>query len=99
MQLLEAGHELHNCVASYGPAMKDNKKWIVLVADDKGRLVACLEIRGKELVQAKLDRNKPVSTDPKLNAEVVNWAKKAGLKINTSDVVPENKKTVSQRAV
>ncbi|GAB4272086.1 PcfJ domain-containing protein [Thermincola ferriacetica] len=96
MQLLEAGHELHNCVASYGPAMKDNKKWIVLVADDKGKLAACLEIRGKELVQAKVDRNKPVSTDPKLNAEVVDWAQKAGLKINTSDVSVPIKKATSR---
>ncbi len=94
MQLLEAGHELHNCVASYGHAMKENEKWIVLVADDKGKLAACLEIRGKELVQAKLDRNKPVSNNTELNNAITVWANKANLKINTSDVkVPPKKKT------
>ncbi len=86
MQLLEAGMELHNCVASYGRDMKDNKKWIVLVADDNGRLAACLEVQGKELKQAKIDRNKPVSVDSKLNAEILSWAKNSGIEIKTSDV-------------
>jgi len=94
MQLLEAGHILHNCVASYGAAMKENQKWIVLVAEDKGKLVACLEIKEKELVQAKLDRNKPVSNNAELNSEIVAWAKEANIKINTLDIkVPDKKKT------
>jgi hypothetical protein len=86
VELLEAGAELHNCVASYSSAVKDHKKWIVLVADEKGRLAACLEIKDKELVQAKIDRNKAVSTDAKLNAEVIAWAKEAGVTITTKDV-------------
>ncbi|AEG59356.1 PcfJ domain-containing protein [Desulforamulus ruminis] len=86
LELLEAGAELHNCVASYGKAMKDNTQWIVLVADDKGKLAACLEIRGKALVQAKLDKNIPVARDAKLNNEVLAWAKNAGLEIKTEDV-------------
>lgn len=86
MELLEAGAELHNCVASYGYAMKDHKKWIVLVADDKGKLAACLEIVGSTLVQAKLNGNKPVSNDAKLNAEIIAWADGANISINTHDV-------------
>lgn len=86
IELLEAGVELHNCVASYGSAMKDNSKWVVLVTDEKGKLVACLEVRGKELVQAKIDRNKPVANDTKLNDEVIAWAREAGLEIRTNDV-------------
>jgi hypothetical protein len=31
VELLKAGAELHNCVASYGQAMKGNSKWIVLM--------------------------------------------------------------------
>ena len=54
LELLEAGTELHNCVASYGSDMKDNSKWIVLVADDKGKLAACLEVR--EEINAGQDR-------------------------------------------
>jgi hypothetical protein len=100
MQLLIAGHELHNCVASYGAAMKNNQKWIVLVADDKGKLAACLEIKEKELVQAKLDRNKPVSSNVELNKAIVAWAKEAKIKINTSDIkVPGKKKTVKTECV
>jgi len=92
-------HELHNCVASYGAAMKDNKKWVVLVADDKGKLAACLEVQGKKLVQAKIDTNKKVSTNPKLNAEILEWAKKAGLKIDTSDIDPECDRTTLRVAL
>ena len=86
MQLLEAGHALHNCVASYGKNMKDNQLWVVLVADDNGKLVACLEIKGNELVQAKLDQNKCVSCDKELNTAIIAWAKDANIKIKTSDV-------------
>ena len=92
-ELLEAGHKLHNCVASYGTAMKDNQKWIVLVADDKGKLVACLEIKENELVQAKLDRNKPVSDNAELNNAILEWAKETNIEIKTPDIkVPSKKK-------
>lgn len=94
MELLEAGVELHNCVASYGAAMRDNSKWIVLVADDKGKLAACLEVKGKELVQAKINRNKPVSSDDKLNREVVAWAREAKLKIKTEDLKVETEEKI-----
>ena len=86
LELLKAGVKLHNCVATYGKAMKDNKKWIVLVADDNGKFTACLEVRGKELVQAKIDRNNAVKTDEKVNAAVVKWAKEAKIIIKTGDV-------------
>jgi len=86
VELIDAGVELHNCVASYGRAMLDNTKWIVLVSDDNGRLAACLEIEGRNLVQAKIDKNRPVAGNPKLNAEVLSWAKEANLKIETADI-------------
>lgn len=86
IDLLVAGQSLHNCVGSYGQAMGNKELWIVLVADDNGKLAACLEIKKDQLVQAKIDRNKPVSTNPALNAEVLAWAKAAGVGIKTSDV-------------
>ncbi len=93
MQLLEAGHQLNNCVGSYGINMKDNKLWIVLVADDNGKLAACLEIKGRDLVQAKMDKNKNVSCDTKLNSEILDWAKEANIRIKTPDIkVPSKKK-------
>lgn len=93
MELLEAGHALHNCVGSYGKAMKDNRLWVVLVTDDRGKLVACLEIRDKELTQAKVDRNKSVFQNTELNNAIVAWARAASIKISTGDVrVPKDKK-------
>ncbi|KUO75545.1 MAG: hypothetical protein APF81_27390 [Desulfosporosinus sp. BRH_c37] len=92
LELLEAGHSLHNCVASYGQAMKDNSKWIVLVADDKGKLAVCLEIKGNELIQAKTNSNKAISGDKELNSAVIAWAKEANLEINTPDIKLKDKK-------
>lgn len=95
IELLRAGATLHNCVASYGKAMKDGLKWVVLVADDKGGLAACVEVSGKEVIQAKIDKNRPVCTDPKLNAEILAWAKEAKLEIKTTDVKVKTEETVS----
>lgn len=92
LELLEAGHTLHNCVASYGQAMKDNSKWIVLVADDKGKLAVCLEIKGNELIQAKTNSNKSVSGDKELNRAVIAWAKEANLEIKTKDIYLKDEK-------
>jgi hypothetical protein len=33
-----------------------------------------------KVVQAKLNRNSPVRNDAKINAEVIEWAEKVGLK-------------------
>jgi len=96
MELLEAGMTLHNCVASYGKAMKDNSSWVVLVADDKGKLSACLEVQGRKLVQAKIDKNKPAANDPKLNSEILAWAKGAGLQIKTGDLKIEDTELVQE---
>lgn len=86
IELSAAGKELHNCVGTYEIRMAENRLQIVFVADDNGKLVACLEVKNNELVQAKLKYNKPVSRDAKINAEVTEWAEKAGIKIKTSDV-------------
>ncbi|HWR06160.1 PcfJ domain-containing protein [Sporomusa sp.] len=86
MELLDAGRSLHNCVASYGNAVRKGDSWVVLVADDNGKLAACLEVRKDQLVQAKLDKNRPVSDNPELNKAVMEWASIAHLKIKTKDV-------------
>lgn len=86
-QLSVAGKELHNCVGSYSECMGTNEIQIVLVAEDKGKLVACLEIRNGQLIQAKLKYNKPVLLNAKINAEVTDWAKKTNIDIkNCRDV-------------
>lgn len=95
MELLDAGTQLHNCVASYGAAMRYNQKWIVLVADDTGKLAACLEIRDQELVQAKIDKNKPAADNPELNAEIIAWANEAKIEIKTTDVKVQTEELMS----
>ena len=59
---------------------------IVFMADAKGKLTACLEVRRGALVQAKLKHNKPVSANAAINRAVQEWADKAHLKIKTADV-------------
>lgn len=86
--LVVAGAKLNNCVASYAERMGGNELQIVLVTDDAGKLVACLEVsNNRKLIQAKLNHNKPVSNNAKINAEVIKWAQKAGVDfINCEDV-------------
>lgn len=86
IQLLEAGHRLHNCVGSYWEDMHKNRLQIVLVADNIGKLIACLEIKGKTIVQARLDRNVEVKKNPEVNQAILEWARKAQLTIKTSDI-------------
>lgn len=85
-ELSAAGKDLHNCVGSYVGRMAANQLQIVLVADDTGKLIACMEIKNGSLVQAKLKYNKPVALNAKINAEVTQWAEKTGIEIRTPDV-------------
>lgn len=81
-QLKQAGNLMHNCVASYSDRMLQNNLQIVLVSDGKGKLVACLEIQGNNLVQAKLKCNRPVCDDEKINAEILEWAQKVKIRVD-----------------
>ena len=56
------------------------------MTDDKGLLAACLEVKDKELVQAKLKYNKPVYENEEVNKAVLKWCKNAGLIVCTKDV-------------
>ena len=85
-ELMQIGDELHNCVRTYDENMRVGKSYIVPVTDDNGKLVACLEVRESQLVQAKLKHNKPVSDNRELNGEVIKWAGSAGLEIKTKDI-------------
>lgn len=96
MDLFIAGHQLHNCVASYEKEVLNGNKNIILMTDDNGKLIACLEIRKNTLVQAKLNHNRPCHRDETINKAVLDWAKKSKLKINTPDVaVPKTENKVA----
>ena len=87
-ELHAAGEELRNCVGgSYPARMKEGKLCIVLVADDNGRLKACIEVREDKIVQAKLFRNRPCHEDKAMLEKVKAWAKERKLQISTDDLI------------
>nr|DAN45827.1 MAG TPA: PcfJ like protein [Caudoviricetes sp.] len=85
--LYEAGDTLHNCVGTYARRVRDGETSIVLMTDDRGKLTACIEVKGGAIIQAKIDRNRPVHERPEVNSEIIAWAKQTGVSyINCSDV-------------
>lgn len=90
-QLIDAGKSMHICVGSYGRSCSDGDKAVVLVANNNGEPVACLEIakqggRWKKVVQAKLAYNKVVASDDAMNAVVMDWIRSRKLIPATRDI-------------
>ena len=77
--LYDAGKTLHNCVGSYAQKVRKGETHIVLMSDERGKLVACIEVADSAIKQAKLDRNQPVSKRPEVNAEIIAWADQVGI--------------------
>ena len=86
-ELRAGGKEFHNCVYRYAKEASNAMCCIAFMADDKGKLVACLEIREGKLVQAKLKYNNPVFNDININNAIIDWCKKSGLEIATTDIM------------
>lgn len=78
--------EFHNCVKTYSRRVLAKECNIVLMTDDKGKLLACLEVRDGALVQAKLRYNRRVALDGAVNGAVYDWCQRAGLEVKTRDV-------------
>ena len=82
---------MHNCVRTYADRIQLQECNVVYMTDDNGKLVACIEVRGDAIVQAKLKYNKPVKNSAEVNANIIEWAKAVNLKIDTRDIsVEEN---------
>ena len=77
--LYDAGKTLHNCVGTYAQSVRKGETNIVLMSDDRGKLVACIEVADGRIKQAKLDCNQPVSKRPEVNAEIIAWADQVGI--------------------
>jgi hypothetical protein len=77
---------LHNCAAGYKNTIGTDKQ-LVGISDDRGKPVALLEINKSCITQAKLFDNAPVYKNMAVNATVIEFADKCGLKINTADVL------------
>ena len=78
------------CVGSYMSSQYNNKLEIAVVEDSENNYVACLEIRDKELVQAKLKYNSPLYNNETINNIVLSWCKLNHLKINSRDINNKN---------
>ena len=86
LELIKVGHDLHNCVASYSEDMANNKCWIVIITNDDGKRLACLEISENTLVQARINKNIRVKENRDINDVVMQWVKKANLAVKTKDI-------------
>lgn len=93
--LRKVGSELKNCVGSYKERVLEKASAIVVVTNDDGTPVACLELQksmtGKkaifdQLVQAKVFANKSVSTNKDVNMAVMHWANQLKIEPTTIDV-------------
>ncbi|WP_080325665.1 PcfJ domain-containing protein [Anaerovibrio lipolyticus] len=87
-ELVTGSNAFHNCVKTYADRVLGGECQIAYMTDDKGKLVACLEVKKNRLVQAKLKFNKPVKQDRVVNASIVEWCEKAKLEICTCDIDP-----------
>lgn len=89
-EMKAVGDYMNICVGSYMESQSNNKLEIAVVEDSENNYVACLEIRNKELVQAKLKYDSPLYNNETINNIVLSWCKLNCLKINSRDVKDKN---------
>ena len=78
MQMCEIGTALHNCVASYTESV-EGKECTIVYAEKDGEYKICIEVRGKEVCQERIDRNEAPAGEEK--AVLSKWHERHGLKI------------------
>ena len=78
MQMCEIGTALHNCVASYAEIV-EGKECTIVYAEKDGEYKICIEVRGKEVCQERIDRNAAPTGEEK--AVLSKWHERHGLKI------------------
>lgn len=78
MQMCEIGTALHNCVASYAEIV-EGKECTIVYAEKDGEYKICIEVRGKEVCQERIDRNEAPTGEEK--AILSKWHERHGLKI------------------
>ena len=76
-EMIALGHDLNNCVGTYIKRVKRAECAIVGVYKNN-KPVACIEVkpvggRFKEIAQAKIINNKPISADMEVNQAVLAW--------------------------
>lgn len=78
MQMCEIGTALHNCVASYAESV-EGKECTIVYAEKDGEYKICIEVRGKEVCQERIDRNEAPTGEEK--SVLSKWHERHGLKI------------------
>ena len=78
-QMCELGTALHNCVASYAESVQNKKCTIVYAQKDDGYKI-CIEVRGNEIYQERVDRNAHPNEEE--NAVLLKWHERHGLHVN-----------------
>ena len=76
MQMCEIGTALHNCVASYAEIV-EGKECTIVYAEKDGEYKICIEVRGKEVCQERIDRNAPPAGEEK--QVLAKWHERHGL--------------------
>ena len=76
MQMCEIGTALHNCVASYAEIV-EGKECTIVYAEKDGEYKICIEVRGKEVCQERIDRNAPPAGEEK--SVLKKWHERHGL--------------------
>lgn len=98
IELDKVGSDLNICVGMYKEDFFLGRLDIILITEIKEdgteKYIACLEAKRNKLVQAKLNSNRPVKTNPKLLKILKSWAKSAGIGLASSDVGVTNARYV-----
>lgn len=87
-ELIDVGSDMRHCVASYCNRYFYRELEILLLEKD-GSYVACIEIRGKYIVQAKLKFNEPITNNSSAFNALQEWADENGFVMACSDCGPK----------
>lgn len=82
--LIDVGENMHICVGGYGHEAV-NKRCTIVVGYKNNKEEVCIELRGKNIHQAKLFGNEIPSGETR--TAVLKWAKFCGLKCDTYDLM------------
>lgn len=88
-ELVECGEDLDICVGDYSNRAA-NKNCTIMFFRINGKNIVCMELKERHeklsIVQAKLKRNSPVSTNTKLNNLIIKHLEKNDVDIQTTDL-------------
>lgn len=101
-ELNQVGSKLNICVSMYKEDFFLGRLDIVLVTKQNiegiEKYIACIEVKRKQIVQAKLNSNRPVQINKPLMKSVRAWAKKQDLALACSDVGKRHNNYVEDNA-